>query len=125
MWRVFGRLEAEMIALGYPDKDVFAVKLVLGEAIVNAVKHGHRGDEKKRVQVRYQVTRDEVLAEVLDEGAGFDPSLVPDPRLEENLDRPGGRGLFLMQVYMSWVRFNERGNGVTFCRQRSGAGKQN
>jgi serine/threonine-protein kinase RsbW len=118
-------MEAEMTALGYQDKDVFAVKLVLGEAIVNAVRHGNRGDEKKRVQVTYQVTRNEVIVEVLDEGAGFNPALVPDPRLEENLDRPGGRGLFLMQVYMSWVRFNERGNGVTFCRQRSGVGRQN
>jgi serine/threonine-protein kinase RsbW len=43
---------------------------------------------------------------------------VPDPCAEENLERPCGRGLLLMQNYMTWVRFNETGNCVTMCRQR-------
>jgi serine/threonine-protein kinase RsbW len=119
MWRVFARLESEMQALGYADNDIFAVKLVLGEAIVNAVKHGHRGDPTKRVELRFQVTEEEVTAEVLDQGPGFDPTKVPSPLDEENIEREGGRGLFLMSVYMTWVRFNERGNTVTLCRKRS------
>jgi serine/threonine-protein kinase RsbW len=46
---------------------------------------------------------------------------VPDPLAEDNLERPGGRGLLLMRSYMTWVRFNRRGNAVTLFKQRSAA----
>ena len=46
---------------------------------------------------------------------------VADPREEENLERSCGRGLLLMKHYLSSVRYNERGNGVTLCKQRSGS----
>ena len=54
-----------------------------------------------------------------DEGRGFDPEQVPDPLAREILDRPGGRGLFLMWAYMTWVGFNRTGNRVTLVKQRS------
>jgi serine/threonine-protein kinase RsbW len=61
-----------------------------------------------------------VLAEVEDEGPGFNPAVVPDPTLPENLEQTGGRGLLLMRHYMSWVHYSERGNHVTLgkCRSR-------
>jgi serine/threonine-protein kinase RsbW len=83
---------------------------------VNAIRHGHKGDVTKQVRVSYSVTADEVVAEIEDEGPGFDPQQVPDPLSPENLERPSGRGLFLMRHYTSWVRFSPRGNCVTLCR---------
>jgi serine/threonine-protein kinase RsbW len=115
-------LEAEMNALGYPDWDVFAVRIALVEAVVNALTHGHRGDPGKRVRVSYLLSAEQVVAEVVDEGPGFDPQRVPDPLAPENLERPGGRGLLLMRSFMTWVRFNGRGNCVTLYRRRSGPG---
>lgn len=116
---VIEAVAAAMAAAGYLDKDRFAVRLALEEAIVNAIKHGHQGDSTKRVWVRCQVRTDRVLAEVKDQGKGFDPRQVPDPLAPENLDRPSGRGLLLMRSYVTWLRFNERGNGVTLCKARS------
>jgi serine/threonine-protein kinase RsbW len=116
---LFDRLEDRMRVLGYPCKDIFAVLLALEEAAVNAFRHGNRSDPRKSIHVRSLVTAVEVLLEVEDEGPGFDPPQVPDPLAEENLDRPGGRGLFLMRAYMTWVRFNREGNRVTLARQRS------
>src|SRR5262245_266146 len=84
---------ATMAAAGYSDKDRFAVRLALEEAVANAVKHGHRGDPTKRVRVCYQVRADRVLMEVEDQGAGFDPRRVPNPLDPESLDKPSGRGL--------------------------------
>jgi serine/threonine-protein kinase RsbW len=115
----FGTLELWMRILGYPKKDIFAVRLALGEAVTNAFRHGNRGDPSKRIHVRYLVTVAEVLLQVEDQGSGFDPDQVPDPLTEPYLDRPGGRGLFLMRTYMTWVSFNREGNRVTLCRQRS------
>lgn len=112
-------LRGEMETLGYSRQDCFAVRIALEEAIVNAVKHGHRGNLSKSVQVRYRVDTNEVELEVVDEGAGFDPGAVPDPLAAENLDGLQGGGLFLMRTYMSSVQFNERGNGVRLRRRRS------
>jgi len=59
-----------------------------------------------------------VLAEVEDEGPGFDPGGVADPTAAENRERTDGRGLLLMRHYMTWVRFSARGNRVTLYKQR-------
>jgi len=103
----------------YPEKDVFAVRLALEEALVNAIKHGNGYDPSKVVRVRFQVLTDEVLAEVEDEGPGFDPADVADPCEPENLERSCGRGLLLMRHYLTWVRYDGRGNRVTLCKLRS------
>jgi serine/threonine-protein kinase RsbW len=113
------RLEERMRVLGYPCKDLFAVKLAVQEAAVNAFRHGNLGDPSKSINVRYLVTAAEVLVEVEDQGPGFDPRQVPDPLADDHLERQGGRGLFLMRAYMSWVSFNREGNRVTLARQRS------
>lgn len=115
------RLEERMRVLGYPYRDIFAVRLALHEAANNAFRHGNRGDRAKHVWVRHRVTATEVHIEVEDQGRGFDPNQVPDPLVRENLLRPGGRGLFLMRMYMTWVSYNREGNRVTLARRRSQA----
>jgi serine/threonine-protein kinase RsbW len=91
----------------------------LQEAVSNAFRHGNRGDRGKNIDLRYAVSAAEVLLEVEDQGAGFDPDQVPNPLAEENLYRLGGRGLFFMRAYMTWVSFNREGNRVTLSKQRS------
>jgi len=113
------KVENWMRVLGYPGKDIFAVRLALGEATLNAFRHGTQGAPDKAVRVRYLVTPSEVVIEVEDDGPGFDPELVPDPLLGALNSRMSGRGLFLMRVYMSGVNFNREGNRVTLCRLRS------
>jgi serine/threonine-protein kinase RsbW len=108
-----------MAGLGFPEKDVFGVRLALEEALVNSVKHGHRNDPTKRVSLRYKVVQEYALVEVEDEGPGFDPRQVPDPTDPDNLERPGGRGLLLMRAYTSWLRHNDRGNCVTLRKYPS------
>jgi serine/threonine-protein kinase RsbW len=113
------RLVGLMAAEEYSDREIFGMRLALEEAIVNAIKHGHRGDETRRVRVGFHVTAEETLAWVEDQGPGFDPSTVPDPLAPENLERPSGRGLLLMDAYLTWVRHNERGNIITLCQARA------
>jgi serine/threonine-protein kinase RsbW len=110
-----------MRVLGYTGKDIFAVRLALGEAVLNAFRHGNLGDPAKVVRVRWVVTPAEAAFEVQDEGSGFDPELVPDPAAGDNHKRISGRGLYLMRVYMSGVTYNQIGNCVTLWRRRSNA----
>jgi serine/threonine-protein kinase RsbW len=111
----------ELIAIlesaGYPRQDIFAVRLALEEAIVNAIKHGHGGDSTRQVQVRYCVGKECFLVEVQDEGPGFSYVDVVDRAIENG--RRTGRGLALMLRYMTWVEHNEPGNCVTLCKYRS------
>jgi serine/threonine-protein kinase RsbW len=104
--------------LDYNEQILFGVRLALEEALVNAIRHGHRNDASKTVHIRFQPTAQQLLVEIQDEGPGFDPDGVPDPLSPENLERPGGRGVFLMRHYMTWVSVNEQGNCVTMCRSR-------
>jgi serine/threonine-protein kinase RsbW len=106
---------------GYCEKETFAIRLALEEALVNAIKHGHRGDPRKEVQLRYHHTPECLLVEIEDQGPGFKREGLPDPCAPGNLERPCGRGLLLMQRYMTWVRFNDAGNRVTMCRHRISA----
>jgi serine/threonine-protein kinase RsbW len=108
-----------MESAGYGTADRFAVRLALEEAVVNAVKHGHDYDPGKQVRIWWILGASSVSFVVHDEGPGFDVSQVPDPRRPENLERPAGRGLFLIGAFMSWLRFNRRGNCLAMCRRRS------
>jgi serine/threonine-protein kinase RsbW len=114
-----GHLESWMRVLGFPRKDLFAVKLALEEAVVNAFRHGTRGEPGKAVRVAYLVTLSEVVVEVADDGPGFDPDRVTGPPGPGSASRVTPRGLFLMRVYMTGVSFNRQGNRVTLWRRRS------
>jgi serine/threonine-protein kinase RsbW len=115
-WReVLSALEAQ----GYSQDDIFAVHLALEEAFQNAVKHGNRMNPTKKVVVDYTVDPEQVEVRMTDEGAGFDPRRVPDPRVGDNLFRPAGRGLLLIRSYMHTVEYNEQGNSLRMIRRKS------
>ena len=114
---IVGMLEA----LEFPARDVFGMRLALEEAIVNAIKHGNGMDPDKSIRVSVAVDDEKVLVEIEDEGTGFDPTDVPDPTCEENLEQPGGRGIMLMKAFMSSVEYNDAGNLVRLEKLREAA----
>ncbi len=97
----------------YPERDVFAVRLALEEAIVNAIKHGNRMSPDKTVDIECWISDERVRIEIQDQGEGFVRDHVPDPTLLENLERPCGRGIMLMGAFMNLIEYNEQGNKVT------------
>lgn len=112
--RILKRMEAH----AYSSRDLFAARLALEEALINAIRHGNQLDKLKIVRVRCDIDQQRLRVEVEDEGRGFRPEAVPDPRQDENLDRPSGRGLLLMRSYMNLVEYNSKGNRVTMERHR-------
>jgi serine/threonine-protein kinase RsbW len=102
----------------FSKEDIFAVHLALEEAFINAIKHGNKMKPGKEVKVEYSVSPDKVEISVTDEGKGFDPEDIPDPRLGENLYKSEGRGLLLMQSYMDVVEYSKRGNTVRMVRYK-------
>jgi serine/threonine-protein kinase RsbW len=115
---VIARILEGMANSGFSDRDCFGMRLSLEESIVNALKHGNRGDVSKPVHIRFVLADHQVLAEIEDQGNGFNPGAIADPLAPENIERPGGRGVFLMRHYMTSVRYNARGNCVMLCKKR-------
>jgi serine/threonine-protein kinase RsbW len=103
---------------GFGQDDVFAVHLAIEEAFLNAVKHGNKMDPLKTVTVHFLVDEEKVDIRLTDEGEGFKPENVPDPRVGENLYRPEGRGLLLINAYMHVVEYNAQGNGLHLVRYK-------
>lgn len=114
--RVQDDIEQLLRAQHVTDRDLFGIKLALEEALVNAIKHGNQMDRAKTVRIAYRVAPDRFDIHIADEGPGFDPADVPDPTAFENLERPCGRGLWLMRAYMTEVHFLGRGNAVRMSK---------
>ena len=104
---------------GFSQDDIFAVHLALEEAFLNAIKHGNKMDTSKKVTLDYLVDDERVEIIMKDEGEGFNPQSIPDPRMGENLYRPEGRGLLLMNAYMDVVEHNAQGNSVHMIRYKN------
>lgn len=108
---------AKVDSFGFVSEDIFAIKLSLEEALTNAVRHGNRQDPSLSVEVSvYQESREMVFF-VRDEGAGFQEAGVPDPLIEENREKPSGRGLHLMRTLMDSVQFLEGGRLVRMTKR--------
>lgn len=82
---------------------------VLSEAVNNSIVHGNKHDLSKKVYCSYEI--DDVLARfrVEDEGEGFEYANVPNPLLRENIEKPHGRGIFIMRMLSDKLTFDEGG----------------
>jgi len=125
------------------ESERIQVGIAIEEALVNAYYHGNlevgtelrESDHKafyalarertqespykdRRIHVRVQITREKAVITIRDEGLGFDPESLPDPTDAANLEKPGGRGVMLMQAFADEVIYNEKGNEVTLVKAR-------
>jgi serine/threonine-protein kinase RsbW len=118
-WNAQQTVMEEVKARGYSENAVFAIRLALDEALNNAISHGNQKDKTKKVTIEYHIGEASVVITITDEGKGFDPVEVPDPTLDEYIERPHGRGIMLMRAYMTEVRFSRNGKSVTLVKSRT------
>ncbi|AXJ00873.1 serine/threonine-protein kinase RsbW [Cyclonatronum proteinivorum] len=84
--------------------------LAVSEGITNAIKHGNKLDETKKAHMRCEMdAAKKLMIKIEDEGNGFNPDTIPDPLAEENLLKPSGRGVYLMNQTAD-VSYNDKGN---------------
>jgi serine/threonine-protein kinase RsbW len=118
--RVQEQLSGLLASAGYDDAARFAIRLAMEEALVNAFRHGNRGETGREVRLEWSISPDLAEFIVQDEGEGFDPEAVPDPTLDENLEIPSGRGIMLMRAYMHEVEYLPPGNRIRLRYIRGG-----
>ena len=89
---------------GLDEEALHWVGVAVRESVINAIKHGNSGDERKHVYVEFTPIDGErpsgIQIRVRDEGPGFDPDALPDPLAPENMLKASGRGIFLIRSFM-------------------------
>ena len=138
-------LQDHLTLMNLADKaGLIRVGTALHECLINAMEHGNLEltselresenpedyrklvDERRqqqpfrdrRVLVVARFSRQSSTFVIRDDGLGFDPSKLPDPRDPANLQKCSGRGLFLVRTFMDEVSFNASGNEITMVKRR-------
>ena len=101
---------------GFNEEAQHYMSVAVRESVVNAIKHGNRQDEGKRVFLQFTLHEGALEVEVRDEGGGFDLQAVPDPLAPENLLKAYGRGIFFMRQFMDEVTHTFPARGGTIVR---------
>lgn len=103
---------------GWSETEIYGVVLSLTEAAFNANEHGNKGTDGKMIHVECTIGDNFFFCSIQDDGEGFDPKNVPNPCLAENLLIPRGRGLKLINNFMTLVWFNNIGNKIFMLKKR-------
>jgi serine/threonine-protein kinase RsbW len=91
------------------------IMIAVTESVNNAIVHGNKSDKTKNVHLVLSLEPGLVKFTIQDEGTGFDYKNLPDPTSPENLEKPGGRGIFLMKNLCDTVSFTDNGKKVELC----------
>lgn len=88
------------------------ILVAVTEAVNNAIQHGNKLNPEKQVDVEIKAEEKSISFSVHDQGEGFDFSTLPDPTNPENIEKPSGRGVFLMRHLADKVEFSDAGRTV-------------
>lgn len=88
------------------------ILIAMTEAVNNAIHHGNGLNPEKITKVMVDRTETQIKFVVIDEGSGFDFNNLPDPTAPENLEKPNGRGIFLMKNLADEISFEDEGRQV-------------
>jgi serine/threonine-protein kinase RsbW len=95
-----------------PEEHYGNILIALTEAANNAIYHGNKQDPEKQVKIAYEANAKKFFFRIEDEGPGFDFENIPDPTSPENLEKPNGRGVFLMRHLADDIEFEDDGRVV-------------
>jgi serine/threonine-protein kinase RsbW len=95
------------------DDDIYGnIMIAVTESVNNAIMHGNKNDKSKNVTLSLSLNKNIINFTIIDEGKGFDFQNLPDPTSPENIDKPSGRGIFLMKHLSDEVNFRNAGSMV-------------
>lgn len=104
--------------LKIPEDNYGNILIALTEAVNNAIHHGNKLDASKKTSVAFGQDENWLKFRIEDEGLGFDFDNLPDPTDPENIEKPNGRGIFLMKNLADEVSFEENGRIVELTFER-------
>lgn len=96
--------------------DAFELRLILDESLSNAIEHGNRFDKSKRVQLKLEVEKSEMVVSIIDEGIGFE--FLEVMKEDHHITMRRGRGLKIISRFAE-IEWNEVGNEIILHIKRS------
>jgi serine/threonine-protein kinase RsbW len=96
------------------NEDLYGnVLIAVTEGVNNAIHHGNKSNPEKNVEINIEInSENELVFMIKDEGDGFEPDALPDPTDPANIEKPHGRGVFLMQQLSDEIEFEDDGRTV-------------
>lgn len=88
---------------GFSEDDQYKIGLAVHEGVMNAFQYGNKQRRERKIHLIFEVHDEKLVIHVVDQGAGFRLSDVPDPREDENVLEDSGRGVLLMKAFMDEV----------------------
>ena len=88
------------------------ILICITEAVNNAIYHGNKEEEDKKVNILTSIDSNKITISVSDEGEGFNYNNLPDPTDPANLIHASGRGLFLIKQLSDLLIFNNEGSSL-------------
>jgi serine/threonine-protein kinase RsbW len=88
------------------------VLIAVSELVMNAIVHGNKEEESKKVRVTVEYDTDIMKIKILDEGEGFDFAKGGDAALPDDVMKESGRGLYIVKTLMDKVEFSNTGEGT-------------
>jgi serine/threonine-protein kinase RsbW len=106
---------------GFDEEEQYRVNLSVRETLANAIEHGNKFADHKRVEIQLFLNEEFFRVSIRDHGDGFDPNQVPNPLDPQNILNPDGRGILYMRSFMdevNLIRHDEGGMQVTLTKNR-------
>jgi serine/threonine-protein kinase RsbW len=92
------------------NEDIYGnIMISVTECVTNAIVHGNSLDGSKKVDLELRLDDNQVQFVIRDQGTGFDYEHLEDPTAPENLEKAGGRGIFIMKHLSDEVKFEDLG----------------
>lgn len=95
-----------------PDERFYNLMIAVTEAVNNAIIHGNKNDPAKEIRLTVDIDDTNLTFTIEDQGRGFEPECIEDPRSPENLLKASGRGVFLIKTLMDDVKYKITRNGT-------------
>ena len=111
------RIMAEVARCGFDGQSQFAIKLALEEGLINAIKHGNKYDRPSGCRSNGRARRRNWTCKSRTRGPGSSGADVPDPTLEENIEKCSGRGILLIESYMTSVLWSRGGRRMRMVKR--------
>jgi serine/threonine-protein kinase RsbW len=107
---------SQLESKNWDSREQFQIQLAVEETLTNAIEHGNKRDPNKIVKVECEISDEEFHIVVEDEGKGFQRETIIDCTQDDRLELPRGRGVMLIESFMSEVDYGGRGNIVRMRR---------
>ena len=89
----------------YSQDELEEILLAVQEGVTNAIHHGNGGTTSCEGQILMKIFETHLEVKIRDQGNGFDPSRLDDPRLPQHRLKSKGRGIMFIQNFMDEVCF--------------------